>query len=278
MRHAVVLVLLGACGRIGFTAQSDATSSDGALGAFSAPMPIAELNSASEDDDPTLTDDELEIYFTSTRPNDIGEDIWRSQRASTSDPWGTPTNVAELNTAASEATPELTSDGLTIFLARDGGATGTDIFVSTRAARDQPWSVPVPVTELVSNNFDWAAATSPDQLTMIFTRGAPLTDAQLLLTTRASVGNAWSTPVVVLDVTGQQENQAWLDEVDIYYTINSSSLQTIYRADRIGSAGFGPPVAIPEIDLAGSESDPWLSPSTRAIYFEHEDDLYVAYR
>jgi hypothetical protein len=280
MRRVAMLLLVGACGRISFDARQDArgdgASLDAELGAVSAPMPIAELNSIDEDDDPTLTDDELEIYFTSGRGN-AGGNIWRSQRASKADAWDAPAMVTELSTAAEEQTPELTADGLTIFFARDAG-TSIDIFMSTRAARGAPWSTPVRVTELASNAEDSAPATSPDQLTMIYTRGSVTADAQLLLTTRASLTDTWSAPAVVLFAAGQQYDQAWIGYEIVYYTVNTPKVQAIYRAQRTGPTTFGQQEAIPELDIPGDEADPWLPSAQRAIYFEHDNDLYVAKR
>ncbi|HUS28599.1 MAG TPA: hypothetical protein VMZ53_08820 [Kofleriaceae bacterium] len=284
MRRAVLLLIIGGCGRIGFSPISQTDAADGpapdAVAPFSTPVMLTMLSSAFEDDDPTLTDDELEIYFSSDRPGSQASDIWRSLRASTSDPWAAPMNVAQLNTAADEQTPELSADGLTMFLARDtSSSTMIDIFVSTRATRNQPWSTPVLVAELASGSDDFAPATSPDQLAMVFTRGAVTVDAKLFLTTRTSTTAAWGTPVAIVDAPGELENQAWLGDASIYYTINvGAAEQRIARAARTAPGSFAAPQTIPEIDLPGSESDPWLSVSERAIYFEHEDDLYMATR
>src|SRR5690554_405756 len=82
------------------------------LGPWSAPTPITDFPPVA-DDDPSATGDLLELYFN--RANDI----FVSKRSSVNDPWGAPTAVAELNTAGVETTPEVSYDGLTIFLASD---------------------------------------------------------------------------------------------------------------------------------------------------------------
>src|SRR5688572_22930516 len=98
MRWSVVV--LAACsfehGRAPADAQHDAPPivPDTPPGVWSAPVEIVELTSGFGEDDPSLTDDLLEIYFGSRRTGSIGaEDIWMASRASPADPWGTPTNV-----------------------------------------------------------------------------------------------------------------------------------------------------------------------------------------
>jgi hypothetical protein len=95
---------------------------------------------------------------------------------------------------------------------------------------------------------------------------------------RASLTDAWGVPAVVLDAAGQQEDQAWIGDDVVYYTVNMPNVQAIYRAMRTGPTTFGPQLAIPELDIPGDEGDPWLPRSQRAIYFEHDNDLYVATR
>src|SRR4051794_14340228 len=67
---------------------------------WSTPTLIAELSDPDGADDPSLTADLLEIYFGSHRAGSMGgvaEDIWMAKRASVNVPFGTPVNVADLN-------------------------------------------------------------------------------------------------------------------------------------------------------------------------------------
>jgi hypothetical protein len=80
-------------------------------GTFGPAEPVEELNSDFADIEPVLSRDGLEIYFVSDRPGSqlyppdgccgpAGQpspDIWVSRRASTSDPWGTPENLDDVN-------------------------------------------------------------------------------------------------------------------------------------------------------------------------------------
>src|ERR1041385_2596536 len=98
------------------------------------------------DDDPTLTSDLLELYFNRS------SDIYVSRRSKVSDPWGAPSLVTELSSASGETTPEITSNGLTIFISSDKAPTtgGEDIWMSTRVSRSAAWSTPVHIDALSS--------------------------------------------------------------------------------------------------------------------------------
>jgi len=103
-------------------------------GTFGPAEPVAELNSPFTDQEPVLSRDGLEIYFVSDRPGSqlfppddccgpAGQpspDIWVSTRASTSDPWGPPENLDDIN--ASLGGPPINSpfDGQGLSLSFDG--------------------------------------------------------------------------------------------------------------------------------------------------------------
>jgi hypothetical protein len=272
--HVRLLPLIAtACGRINFDVLDPQDAS------FGSAMPIVELNSDGEDDDPTLTDDQLEIYFTSNRPGSADFDIWTSKRATRSEPWPSPTIAPELSTAGRERTPELAANGLTILFSRGNSS---DIFIATRASRGDTWSTPILVAELSTAVDDFAAAPSPDLLSIVVSRGELGVDATTLhLAIRATVDDPWGLPLLIseLDDPDREENQAWLGADEIYFTSNLIGMpQALWAAPRIGISGFGPARPIIELDVAGSESDPWVTADGRVIYFEHDDDLFVATR
>jgi Tol biopolymer transport system component len=107
---------------------------------FPAATVVPALLSGANDDDPTLTADLLELYFNSDRGG-VG-DIWMSSRSSTSADWGAPVVVTELQSDADDSAPEVSPDGLTLWWVSERGGADRDVWSSTRAARDQPWSTP----------------------------------------------------------------------------------------------------------------------------------------
>ena len=102
---------------------------------FGTPTKIAEISTGDDDTDPVVSPDELTLYFTSYRQGGAGSsDIWVATRASTGDPFGTATNVAELNTAMAEWPTWISNDGCRLYFGGDraGGIGGHDLWVATR--------------------------------------------------------------------------------------------------------------------------------------------------
>jgi hypothetical protein len=82
---------------------------------------------------PTLTTDELEIYFESGNPLEL----YVARRDAIGDPFGTPELAVELNSVNLDVDPAITSDGKTMYLASDrpGGLSGTSGYDIWRATR-----------------------------------------------------------------------------------------------------------------------------------------------
>jgi len=104
---------------------------------FSAPVLAPGLSSAQDDFRPNVRRDGLEIFFDSNRPGGIGGlDLWTSTRATTSDPWATPTNLGgAINSSANDLRASLSWDGTTLYFGsfRLGGEGSQDLYVATRA-------------------------------------------------------------------------------------------------------------------------------------------------
>lgn len=94
---------------------------------------------------PTLSSDELRLFFASERRNGMGgKDIWFSERESTSEKFGRPRNLgAIINTEGDELYPYMRNDS-TLYFASDGhgGMGGLDIFVTTLDSLGE-WTKPV---------------------------------------------------------------------------------------------------------------------------------------
>ncbi len=100
---------------------------------FSDVRPVSELGTPANDN-PTLTSDLLEIFFTSNRDN-ASTDVWTARRASPADPFGTVTLVSEASSPSFETSSAISSDGLTLWFGSDrlGGLGGLDIWVTQRS-------------------------------------------------------------------------------------------------------------------------------------------------
>ena len=107
------------------------------------------INTTFVDTSPTLSKDDLSLYFNSNRPGGFGgNDIWVSQRDSVDDDWGAPVNLGPtINTASGEAVPTFSRDGHWMFFASfsTGGFGGEDIWASYRPQihDDFGWQAPI---------------------------------------------------------------------------------------------------------------------------------------
>jgi Tol biopolymer transport system component len=159
------------------------------------------INSSSLEWHPSLTADGLELYFDSDRPGGQGSwDLWVSKRESIEDDWETPVNLGpQINTSLFEESSSISGDGLTLLWnsKRPGGFGDSDIWMTTRSSRDQPWGEPVNIgpainTELLESN----AIISTDGSAIFFTAWPwpdGYGDFDIWFARRA--GDDWSEPV-----------------------------------------------------------------------------------
>jgi Tol biopolymer transport system component len=105
-------------------------------GNFGTPALVAALSSAQDDFRPNVRRDGLEIFFDSNRPGGLGGlDIWTSTRASTLDPWTTPTNLGNaVNSSSNDLRASLSWNGSTLYFGsvRAGGEGSQDLYATTR--------------------------------------------------------------------------------------------------------------------------------------------------
>jgi hypothetical protein len=152
-------------------------------------------------EDPSLTGDQLELYFASQQTGTTA--IWVSRRATVT-AWGTPQVVAELGSPTNE--PCISRDGLTIWFARPGNsdaALSSHIWVASRAATTSAWGVPQLVTELAAPGFDDEKPSVDDAaLMMVFMSNRPggAGGMDLYMSTRPTPLDAWAVPLNLTEV------------------------------------------------------------------------------
>jgi hypothetical protein len=139
--------------------------------AFDAPVNQASVNSPSNESNPTLSADGLELIFSSNRPGGAGAgDIYRSSLVQAAGAFGAPEPISNINTELSELGASLLPDGLTLYFhaSVDGTPEGLNIFVTTRASRNAPFNAAVAVTGLATSAAEREAGPCPDQSFMTF--------------------------------------------------------------------------------------------------------------
>jgi hypothetical protein len=119
--------------------------------AWSEPASLDALNTTSSEQQATLSQDGLTLFFASNRPGSLGVllDIWVTHRADLEAPWGAPLNLGPVvNTSFSDFAPALSRDGHWLFFGsgRPGGSFGSgDIWAAWRenVHDDFGWQAPI---------------------------------------------------------------------------------------------------------------------------------------
>ena len=108
------------------------------------------INSSAHEGPATITADGLELFFARSYAGAGGFDLWSASRATRDELWGTPVSLGPpVNSSASESTVSVSADGLVLCFSSHpngpyppGGCGGTDIWVTTRPTRNDPWAPP----------------------------------------------------------------------------------------------------------------------------------------
>jgi hypothetical protein len=278
----VILFVVSACGRIGFDGIDPIDDAGTDAPAPWGPPALIAITGGGLDDDPTLTPDALELYFERNR------DIFVATRAAIGAPWSTPMLVASLSVSATDTTPELAPDGLTMYLssARAGGLGDFDILTSQRATLGAPWPPPTFVPELSTPSFESAGTTTADSLAIAIDSARGGIDTDIWLSVRTDSSAPWEAPVHATALsTPELDEDPFLspDGLTIYFGSRRGGNLDIYVATREDrSDPFGPPGALADIRTGFVETDPWVSADGRTLVFMSDRDgsrqLYEAVR
>ena len=182
--------------------------------------------------------------------------------------FGTPTPVAEVNTADSDLVSDLSADERTIYVSTNHGVSGVHIFYATRPSRAVPFGALVALLPLGAYD-DWSIAVSSDRLTGILASDRSMTQTHLYLVTRSSVLSDFSpaTMAAVVNSGADDATPRWTaDQSSLYFDSMRGGDRDLYRAP-VNAAGFGAPVAVTELNSPALEAAPLLSADERTIWF-----------
>lgn len=219
-------------------------------------------------DDPSFTEDRLEIYY-----NDApGLDILRRTRATLDGPWSPPELVTMLNTLSNESTPEISSDGLTIRIGstRPGGKGDYDIMTSTRSSRAVGWTTPAFDRPLNSVYPEHGASVTADGRTVVFTSARSGTD-DLWIGTWASATGAWEDvrALGLLNSGGKDTgSHVTPDGLSLYFSTDRAGDFDLYESHRASTTEpFTVATRMFGVNTPMNEEDPWVSPDGQHLYF-----------
>jgi len=267
MRAAALLLATGCAFHPGTLLSSDGDAADASIatGPFSNITLVSLGTSTSDEDDPTLTPDMLEIYF------ERSGDIYYSIRARVTDPWSLAVKVPNINTTSTETTPEITPDGLELYYS-SGQQGGYDVYVSTRANRQAlNWSVGTLLPSLSSNYDDYCPTPATGRVMYLTNTQGTIGDQDVLRASRASETTDWNAPQLVPSAsTAAMDTEPFVDasETLMYVIADHGTGRDMFVATRASTAeDWGPRMAVDELNTSGLEGDPWLSPDGHTMYF-----------
>ncbi len=224
--------------------------------------------------DPTLTQDELEIYFSSQ--NNGLFDIWTSTRTVANPTFAPPTLVNELSSSGNDLDPDVSLDGLVLYLSSDRSGLGYRLYVSRRPARDQPWGAPEEMSGLGTSTLDMGPSVDPSGLMMVFASERDQLPLGLYAATRTDPLGAWQAVRALSEISSgrQDENPALFDHgLSLFWSSrgpSDGSTSDLFETARPApslpfSANVTPAASLNSpIDWEG---DPWLSQDGRHILF-----------
>ncbi|MBM4025353.1 MAG: hypothetical protein FJ280_08090 [Planctomycetes bacterium] len=154
-----------------------------------------------------LSYDGLEMYVQVWDwPGGQGDwDFWVLRRTAIGQPWGTPENLGPaVNSPNRDGAASISADGLTFYFFssnRPGGYGNNDIYMATRATKNDPWGEAVllgpPINRISSAANDGRPWISPDGLELYFVsrRSGGSGEGDIWVSRRATENDPWGTPV-----------------------------------------------------------------------------------
>ncbi len=222
------------------------------------------VNTSDRDGGPRISADGLSLYFNSTRPGGyeptLWGDVWVTERATTSDPWGVPVNLGPVvNTPSHAFAASISHDGLSLFFGSDraGGSGNDDLWVTNRPTTDAPWEEPINLGTTVNGpTHDADPSISADGLALFFSdyalapyRPGGYGNADLWITTRPTIFNPWNQPLNL----GPTINTSYHDFAP---SISADGSTLYFMSDRPGGYGLWDlweAQIVPIVDLNGDE-------------------------
>jgi len=174
----------------------------------------------------SLSSDGLELYFSEyARPGGYGNhDIWVSKRTSREAPWGIPQVLpSPPNTAGREDQPEISADGLALFFGSGELGGNRNIYVSTRATKEDAWGPATNIGPSFSGGFieEMHPSVWDEGLELYFTSSRqPNGDLPTGLWAQTDIWKASIIPIVDLNADGIVDAEDMCIMVDNWGTDN----------------------------------------------------------
>ncbi len=291
---AAVPAALPACGGevvvLGDDAPAIAFLRDGEPVERGAGLPVSGINSREADENPTLTGDLLEVFFTSRREPGLGRgDIWAASRSSRQLAFGEP-ELVRASSEFLETSPAISPDGLTLWFGSDrpgamGGEGDLDIWRVERASRQHDWGEPRLEVTLNSTERDIPRSPTPGGWMPLASERSGASGGYQTYLARRLEGGDFSEPELLAELV--VEGRSMVDgalSIDGRLLFFSRSAPEepadLYLAWRFQPRGsFVGELALSALNTRSGERDPWLSPDGALLFFSTdrlgEEDIFA---
>ncbi len=247
---------------------------------FGAPSALSGINTTSVESAPTLSGDELTIYFYSDREGGLGgTDIYVATRSSLGEAFGNVAPVTAVNTASNEADPAFAADGTTLAFASDRSSvyqlyTTTMVPGSGFAA---PVAIGAPLASTTSDDENGSFPLSSDSFWFASTRPGGAGDNDIY--TSSWSRGAFGAPSWVGAIASSSDEGAPTlskDGLTIFFASNRPGgvgQYDIWRATRsVMTDSFGSPQDVTELNTVNFDRPGWLSADNCRLYLSSAPD------
>jgi hypothetical protein len=206
---------------------------------FGAPVPLSTINTPSDEYDPTVTGDNLTLFF-SRNSMATSNDIWTATRSSTVGNFANATELS-INTVGYDQHPYTSADGLTLYFASDRSGTSQDLFKATRTAMSQFAVDQSGVFAAVNgvSTYEGFPTVSSDQKTLYFTSdrtgGGAKGGYDIWIATRGSTADPFGSVTNLSAVNSAVDDFPSFISADgcrLYLTSGTAGAYKVYVAKR----------------------------------------------
>jgi Tol biopolymer transport system component len=256
----------GVDGGSGTPVDAPATTSDGIvqLGPWGTPAVVPGASTtANNEDDPTLSSDGLELYFANLVPMG-SKDLYVMKRATTADPFGTPTALTAFNTAGTDEGPRLSYDDLTIYYGTDG-----EIYQATRATKTSAFGAPSKVPGVNTTAYEKWLAVCGDGSHFMVSRDSGSGNGGQDLYEGTLGGGAGTLNATLSSANAETSTFLSKDCLSVYFASNRGGNTQIYYSTRatIANAWTTPALAPAPFDTGTDNEDPGYTPDNKLFVF-----------
>jgi Tol biopolymer transport system component len=229
---------------------------------FGEPVNLGSLiNSLSGEALECISPDGLEMYLSSDRAGGQGQwDLWVAKRATRDADWDPPENLGPvINTAVGDELASIAADGLTLYFdsGRPGGYGSGDIWMTTRATKNDPWGPPVNMGPKINTSAEDACPRiSTDGLELYFESGRSggYGLADIWVARRATQNDPWGEPVNLGPVVNSSNQEIFLSlSPDGLLLLFSDQYSSPFRPGGYGSCDMW-------MSRRATISEPWQAP------------------